>query len=196
LILNEVNPQLTSSRLLTERVTSLTPATTGNSGGGTAPLGTGGTGTTGGTNTTGGGTITTAPATPPNPPVGSTKVGFYPLGTVPGIYLPYRPAPAPTEIICTESACDAKQTQCLNSGGLILFTSPKQGVLICSKTQTTQMRCDEFVEQTERTVNGNIVKDNYPLRNCTPQLKKCYELTPAIQKSAWINGTVSCTTNI
>jgi hypothetical protein len=188
LILNQINPNLTTSKLLLSKVDPA-PASGSTRPAGTAPLGGGNTG--GGTQNPGGTTGSGATALPPANPATGARPGYYVLGELPATYLSENPAPAIPLTRCATN-CSTEIRQCENSGGVVVSGPPVPGTFYCSRRVQENLICDSY----NYTIpNPNGVPTTIAYRNCTPQLSRCYNRPPDMQRAAWTSGNVNCITN-
>lgn len=182
LILNQINPNLTTSKLLLSKVDPV-PQTAGNNAGGGAPLGSGGSQTTPSQSaavvgTAPGGSRPGALSTP-----SLTNPDWLPQREVPTTFLSENPSRAESSTPCTGAACVRAADNCLSAGGRVVPTAETTAI-VCSYHRTEQVNCKDdqiTVEEIE-----------YPVRNCYGVLLTCQDRTPEMQTTLWREGSIEC----
>ncbi len=183
LILNQINPNLTTSKLLLSKVDPA-PQTVGNNSGGGAPLGSGGTQTTTGNQSAA--VVGTAPggSRPGALSIPSlTNPDWLPQREVPTTLLSENPSRADSSTPCTGAACVRAADNCLSAGGRVTATAETTAI-VCSYHRTEQVNC---------TDNQITVEEiEYPVRNCYGELLRCQDRTPEMQTTLWREGSITC----
>lgn len=183
LILNQINPNLTTSKLLLSKVDPA-PQTVGNNSGGGAPLGSGG----GQTNpsdqsaavvgTAPGGSRPGALSTP-----SLTNPDWLPQREVPTTLLSRNESRATSTTPCSGAACVRAADNCISYGGMVVPTAETIAI-ICSYHKKTQVNC------TDRQITVEGIE--YPVRNCYGVLLTCQDRTPEMQTTLWREGSYEC----
>lgn len=172
LILNEINPQLTQTKLITDKVTRpasyKTTATAS-----TPPVG---------------GNTTAPRVDPTGVPTGEAK-WVEVDGPVAPVVLPLRPSTPPLVINCANQAeCQTAAQTCVANRGNFTISG---GVQQCIYTVERQMICqDRRVQLPMANQTGNPVYRND--RNCYDALAMCLDRTPELQATAWEQGNFTC----
>jgi type IV secretory pathway VirB2 component (pilin) len=173
LILNEINPNLTQTKLITSKVDRPTaynrgPAVSTN------PLS----------------NSTTAPRVD-NTGVPAGEARWVEIdGPVQPTVLPLRPSTAPLVSTCgRDASCQSTEAQsCVANRGNYTTIG---GVRQCVYTVNRQMNCqDRRVQLPTTSPDGNPVYRND--RDCYTALAMCMDRTPEIQETAWEQGNFSC----
>lgn len=174
LILNEINPSLTQTKLITSKVDrpaayNQGPAVSTN------PLG----------------NSTTAPRVD-NTGVPAGEARWVEInGPVQPTVLPQRPSTRPLVSTCNagDAACQSREAQsCVTNRGN--YTTA-DGVRQCVYTVNRQMTCqDRRVQLPSTSPDGNPVYRSD--RDCYTALAMCMDRTPEMQDTAWKQGNFSC----
>lgn len=183
LILNQINPQLTTSKLLLSKVDPAPTTIGGNSNTGSAPLG-------GGTQTNTSNNTNTAVGTAP----GGTRPGqlsipsitnpdWLPQREVPTTFLGENPSRENTSTPCSGSQCVRAADNCLAAGGRVVPTAETTAI-VCSYYRTEQVNCADR----QITINGI----ESPVRNCYGELLRCQDRTVEMQTTLWREGSINC----
>lgn len=181
LILNEINPNLTKTSLITSKVDRPTNYNTTPTGG-SAPLG------------SGGGVTTPTSATQTNTPSGAPTTDDALWVEIGGLEQPVtmseNPAKPDKIINCPSSDTNCKnreQSACINERGQ--FTT-SDGIIVCRYNTVRKLNCSDRKVEIPSALEGN--KQYRSERNCYGALSLCQNRTPELQKTAWEQGNFSC----
>jgi hypothetical protein len=172
LILNEINPQLTQTKLITDKVSRPASYQSGPTAS-TNPLS----------------NSTTAPRVDPTGvPTGEAKWVEID-GPVQPVVLPLRPSTPPLVVNCADqAACQTAAQTCVANRGNFTVSG---GVQQCIYTIERQMTCqDRRVQLPMANQTGNPVYRSD--RNCYDALAMCMDRTPELQAMAWEQANFTC----
>jgi hypothetical protein len=184
LILNQINPNLTTSNLLLQKVDPVPSSVAAGNNNGSAPLGSGGGSqtNTGGNNTVvGNAPGGTRPGQLSTPSINNPD--WLPQREVPTSFLSENPSRENSSTPCSGAACVRAADNCLAANGRLVPTSETTAV-VCSYYRTEQVNC------ADRQITVNNIE--MPVRNCYGELLRCQDRTPEMQETLWREGSITC----